>query len=305
MKSFIQYIREQKELLTLIEKQIIIGKGKKYGQIVFMAGGAGSGKGFAITNFMEGSKFKVRDVDEWKKSFLKLAQLKKKYPEIRGLDLRKPKDAFKLHKWIQNKGVKEKTLNSLLSNARQGILPNILFDITLKDKNSITDILPSLLAAGYDTKNINIIWVLTNYSVAIQQNRDPKRGRVVPEDIMLQTHEGAASTMFNFIKRGTPRGINGGVYIILGGKKNTVFYTDRKGNPIKTGKNKDTMVVKDFSYLTMKEPGRAMTTSSGLQDLAFDWIMKNAPRTLTNKNIFGTGQEQESDVSRGKRKKIR
>jgi hypothetical protein len=180
----------------------------------------------------------------------------------------------------------------LLSNARQGILPNLLFDITLKDKNSITDILPSLLASGYDVKNINIIWVLTDYSVAIKQNRDPERGRVVPDDIMLQTHEGAATTMFNFIKRGTPRGINGGVYIVLGGKKNTVFYMDSKGNPIKTGKNKDTMVVKDFTYITMKEPGKTMTTNKGLQQKAFDWIMTNAPRTLTNKNIFGSGQEK-------------
>jgi len=291
VKTFRQYIREQKELLTLLEKQIIIGKGKKYGQIVFMAGGAGSGKGFAVNNFMEGDKFKVRDVDQWKKAFLILAQTKKKYKQIRGLDLNKPKDAFKLHKFIQKKGIKEKTLNLLLSNARQGILPNLLFDITLKDKGSITEILPSLVAAGYDTKNINIVWVLTDYSVAIKQNRNPERGRVVPEDIMLQTHEGAATTMFQFIKKGTPKGVNGGVYIVLGGKKNTVFYTDKNGKPIKTGKNKDVMVVKDFSYITVKEPGRSMTTNSGLQQKAFDWIMANAPRTLTNKNIFGNGQE--------------
>ena len=291
MKTFRQYIQEEREILTLLEKQIIIGKGKKYGQIVFMAGGAGSGKGFAVNNFIEGNKFKVRDVDQWKKAFLILAQTKKKFKEIRGLDLHKPKDAFKLHKFIQKKGIKEKTLNLLLSNARQGILPNLLFDITLKDKGSITEILPSLVAAGYDTKNINIVWVLTDYSVAIKQNRNPERGRVVPEDIMLQTHEGAATTMFNFIKRGTPRGVNGGVYIVLGGKKNTVFYTDKDGKPIKTGKNKDTMVVKNFSYITMKEPGRAMTSNKDLQNKAFDWIMANAPRTLTNKNIFGSGQE--------------
>ena len=290
MKTFKQYIQEQKEIQTLLEKQIIIGKGKKYGQVVFMAGGAGSGKGFARTNFLEGEKFKIRDVDEWKKAFLTLSKTKKKYKEIRNLDLNKPKDALKLHEFIKKKGIKEKTLDLLLSNARQGVLPNLMFDITLKDKGSITEILPSLMATGYNPKNINIVWVLTNYSVAITQNRNPERGRVVPEDIMLQTHEGAASTMFKFIKKGTPRGVGGGVYIILGGKKNTVFYKDKDGNPIKTGKNKDTMVVKDFSYITMKEPGRAMTTSKGLQSKAYDWIMQNAPETLTNKDMFGSGQ---------------
>ena len=37
----------------LIEKQILFNQGKKYGQIVFMAGGAGSGKGFAQKIYME------------------------------------------------------------------------------------------------------------------------------------------------------------------------------------------------------------------------------------------------------------
>ena len=35
----------------LNEKLITYGNRKPYGQIVFIAGGAGSGKGFAISNF--------------------------------------------------------------------------------------------------------------------------------------------------------------------------------------------------------------------------------------------------------------
>ena len=176
MKTFRQYIQEQKEFITLLEKQIIIGKGKKYGQIVFMAGGAGSGKGFAVKNFMEGEKFKIRDPDEWKKAFLVLAKIKKKYKEIRRLDLRKPKDAFKLHEFLKKKGIKEKTLSLLLQNARRGILPNILIDTTLRHKGKIQEALPSLLEAGYDPQNIHIVWVLTHYSVAIKQNRAPQKG---------------------------------------------------------------------------------------------------------------------------------
>ena len=88
-----------REFLT--EKQIVLGKGAKYGQIVFLAGGAGSGKGFATSHFLEGTKFKIRDVDEMKKAFLKLAAMKNKYPEIRGLDLRKPKDVFTLHMFVK------------------------------------------------------------------------------------------------------------------------------------------------------------------------------------------------------------
>ena len=71
----------------------------------------------------------------------------------------------------------------------------------------------------------------------------------------------------------------------------TLFTKKVPSISLKTGKKKDTMVVKDFSYITMKKPGNAMTKNSDVQKKAFDWIMDNAPKTLTNKNIFGTGQE--------------
>ena len=54
----------------LYEKLIMFRGGAKYGQVAFTSGGAGSGKGFAIQNFMESEKFKIRDVDELKKAFL-------------------------------------------------------------------------------------------------------------------------------------------------------------------------------------------------------------------------------------------
>ena len=175
MKSFKQYIVEMKELA---EKLLIIGKGKKYGQIVFLAGGAGSGKGFSIANFMEGEKFKVRDVDEWKKALIKLADLKGKNPELKGLDLTKPKDVFFLHQWMKDHKIKEKMLTNLLKDLTScgtsgSTCPNIIFDTTASDKSKITEALPGLLQAGYDPKNIHIVWVLTNYAVAIKQNRDP------------------------------------------------------------------------------------------------------------------------------------
>ena len=272
----------------LTEKLIVVGKGAKYGQIIFLAGGAGSGKGFAISNFLEGNKFKVRDVDEWKKAFLKIAALKNKYSEIRRLDLRKPKDVGKLHQFIKEKGVKDKTLNLMLSQAKIGRLPNIIFDVTLKDKEDITQVLPDLFAVGYNPRNINVVWVLTDYHIAVQQNKN--RSRVVPDDILLKTHEGAAGTMWNFINAGTPRGVNGGVYVILGGAKHTVFYTDPKTGKPFDGRDGRT-IVKDFKYLTLKEPGKRMARESGLKDEVFSWIRANAPKTKKTKEIWGSGQD--------------
>jgi len=278
----------------LTEKQIILGKGAKYGQIVFLAGGAGSGKGFAIANFIEGSKFKVRDVDEWKKAFLKIATLKNKYPKLRRLDLRKPKDVFQLHKFVKEKGIKDKTLDLMLTQAKIGRLPNIIFDVTMKDRDDITDVLPQLMAVGYNPRDIHIVWVLTNYYVAVHQNKN--RDRVVPDDIMLKTHEGAAKTMWGFIKGGTPATLDGSVHVILGGAKHTVFWKDKDGRPLDgTRKGKygtDQVVIKDFKYITVKKPGRNMGKEAGLQAEVLKWIRENTPKTLKNKGIFGSGLDE-------------
>jgi len=293
MKTFREY---STEMQNLTEKLLVIGKGAKYGQVIFLAGGAGSGKGFAINNFLEGSKYKVRDVDEWKKAFLKLAILKNKYPELRSLDLRKPKDVYKLHMTVKQKNIKDKSLDLMLTDAKKGRLPNIIFDITLKDKSDITEVMPKLIEAGYQPKDIHIVWVLTNYHVAVQQNKS--RTRVVPDDILLKTHEGAAGTMWNFINKGTPATLDGSVHVILGGAKHTVFWKDADGKPLDgTRKGKygtDRVVIKDFKYLTVKQPGKNMDNDAALRSKILEWIKENTPKTLKNKGMFGSGLQEQT-----------
>ena len=292
LKSFKEYIVEMQ---NLTEKLLVIGKGAKYGQVIFLAGGAGSGKGFAISNFLEGSKYKVRDVDEWKQSFLKIAVLQNKYPEIRKLDLRKPKDVFALHMFVKEKNIKDKSLNIMLNDAKRGRLPNIIFDITLKDKEDITNTLPQLLKSGYNPKDIHVVWVLTDYHIAVQQNK--KRSRVVPDDILLKTHEGAAGTMWKFINSGTPAALDGSVHVILGGAKHTVFWKDADGKPLDgTRKGKygtDQVVIKDFKYLTLKQPGKNMDNDAALKSKILSWIRENTPKTLKNKGMFGSGLQEQ------------
>ena len=119
-----------KTAVPLEEKLIVYNGGKKYGQVVFLAGGAGSGKGFASGKFMQRELFKVRDVDAWKMAFLKLASTTRKYPELRNLKLTSPDDVFKLHMFIKNLGIKGRSLQLLLKDVRPDRLPNIMFDIT-------------------------------------------------------------------------------------------------------------------------------------------------------------------------------
>ena len=274
MISFRQYLEE---------KLILYTQGKRYGQVVFLAGGAGSGKGFAITNFMEKEKFKIRDVDEWKKAFQTLADTKGVYPEIQGLKLSNPKDVYKLHTFVRNKGIKDKTLDLLLKDSNSDRLPNIMFDITMKDANDIGDVLPKLIEAGYDSKNIHLTWVLTNYAVAIVNNRN--RERVVPEDIMLLSHEGAAKSMYQVIKGKTPKGLNGGVRVVLNNRENTIPWIDPDTKEIMKDHKSGDVLVKDFTYLTFKKEGKSMGPELGVKKQLLGWISANVPKTKLTKDM--------------------
>ena len=273
MKTFSQYLEE---------KLILYNQGQKYGQIVFLAGGAGSGKGFAIKNYMEGEKFKVRDVDEWKKGFMKLADTQDKFPEIKGLNLRNSKDVYKIHMFVKKAGIKDKSIDLLLRDANSDRLPNIMFDITMKDASDITTIIPKLVEAGYDSKNIHLTWVLTNYAVSIVNNRS--RERVVPEDIMLLSHEGAAKSMYSVIKGDLPRGLNGGVRVILNNRENTIPYVDPKTKkPVKT--RTGNIIVTDFTYLTFKKEGKSFAPEADVKKEVLGWISANVPKTKLTKDF--------------------
>jgi hypothetical protein len=291
----------------LNEKLIVLNNGARYGQIVFLAGGPGSGKGFARDTFMEGDKFKVIDVDEWKKEYQRLSDMFGKYPEIRGLNLRNPNDVEKLHLFVKAKGIKEFVIASLLGNGRPGELPNILFDFVLKDLSDMTSILPKLLAVGYQPRNIHIVWVLTGYEIAVEQNR--KRSRVVPDDILLKGHEGAAVTMWSIINHGPPAGVDGQISVILNNPSLTVKWVDTQrhditnvsGKPIvqtakliqqpyadpKTGdRTVKVPLVKSFTYVTVKKPGQPMESESAVKDEVYEWILDAVPRTEITKSIW-------------------
>jgi len=292
MKAFKEF-NESQEYLE--EKLLLINNGKKYGQIVFLAGGAGSGKGFASTNFMEKEKFKVRDVDEWKTAFMKIGALKNKYPEIKGLNLKKPADVTKLHAFIEKLGIKDNTMNALLSGMKnKKILPNIMFDITAKNINSIHKLMPDLLRAGYNPANIHMVWVLTDYQLAVTNNRT--RPRIVQDDILFQTHTGAANTMFDLIKnKGKKLAINGEIKVILNNLENTIHWKDddagvspenrTSGKYIKSKDGEKLGVIKDFTYITIKQRGKPNKTPDQIMQQLYQWIVNNIPESELQKEL--------------------
>ena len=280
MLTFSQFLAEK----YLEEKLIMYNQGKRYGQIVFLAGGAGSGKGFSVEGFMEKEKFKVRDVDEWKRVFMKIADTTEKYPEIRGLKLKNSKDVAKIHAFVKKMGIKDKSIDLMLADANSRHLPNIMFDITMKDTKNIDAVMPKLIKAGYDAKNIHLTWVLTNYAVAIVNNRN--RTRVVPDDIMLQSHEGAATSMYDVIKGKLPRGLNGGVRVILHNLENTIPWLDPDtGKKMRT--KQGNLKIRDFTYLTFKKEGKTIGPELDVKRQLLGWIVDNVPQTKLTKDLMG------------------
>ena len=300
--AFESAIKESVNEEQLDEKLITFSNRAPYGQIVFMAGGAGSGKGFAINNFIDAAGFKVRDVDEMKTAVGKLDQLGKfsiddwfkkyagKLPEKdrahveefvvgKGLtisdvanNLKNPNNVAALHYIVDSMGLKDKWLINMLSGKNnKETLPNLLFDITAKKVSSISDVIKPLVNAGYDPKNIHLIWVLTDYHLAVSNNKG--RDRVVPDDILLGTHEGAAKTIWSILTKGLPSGLNGRIDVILNNRENTVTYKDSKGNEMKGA-------VKGFLSLPVKKQGGGVLPEKVWKELLYTWISDNGPKTI-------------------------
>jgi len=188
--------------------------------------------------------------------------------------LKTPTHVYILHVLIRATDVKNKTLDLMLAGAEKGQLPNLIFDSTFKEVEDMTDVLPKLFAAGYEPKNIHVSWVLTNYQIAIENNKT--RPRVVPEDILLATHAGAARTVYNLVTKAMPPTVQGGVYVILNNPENTIYILDPKTNEPYRDK-KDNPVIKDFKYLTLKEPGKPAKKELDVKKQLLTWIKDNVP----------------------------
>ncbi len=208
MKSFKQFIEES---------LIIFGKSRypASGHAVIMAGGAGSGKGF-IKNKLLGIEGYNFDVDELKLLATRSPQIISKIKASHNIDLSKM-DPSK-HKGALNKPSNVATLHDIVANVlnlpnkRTDILytniimsppdlkPNLIFDVTMKNMDQLRNFTLPIQGLGYDSRNIHLVWVVNDISVAIDQNK--KRDRTVPIEILVHTHEGASETMHNIINMG-------------------------------------------------------------------------------------------------------
>lgn len=253
---------------TLLEKLLIVGGGQKYNQVVILAGGAGSGKGWVLKNVL-GGDWKVSDPDELKTALINISKkieqgdpgLKDMFKRTRSaskvissLNLRNPEDVTRLHFMVRDLGLDDKQLfTQLAANRTSGNKPNIVIDSTLKNPERGIETINMLKDAGYKPSDIHIVWVLTDYRIAVSQNY--RRDRRVFNDILVATHVGAKKTMTELvIKDYGKMAINGDVAVVFGGVAEKV---NAKGERISSGgilKMKPGMESEPL-YLRLKKAG--------------------------------------------------
>lgn len=236
----------------------------KFNNILIMAGGAGSGKSFVLSTVL-GFTGKVFDVDKLKSDIIKLSKKKhdleinKQYynlynKNLYDIDLKNPEDVANLHLFLKNTGLDDARKQNIFKTAKDTKnKPNIIFDVTLKDTEKLKEISEYADYAGYDKKNIHIVWVCVDIQLARKRNQE--RERSVSDSIILKTHSGVSKTMSEIIKESSvyQKYIDGDIWIVfnVSGVDNTYDIGTRN-----TCTNMIPMVLKNYTALHIKERGK-------------------------------------------------
>ena len=271
----------------LVNEVLIQFGGKKqtqFGQVVIMAGGAGSGKGFVLDNLVD-VQGRIFDVDAMKKLASKapglVQRIEKEFgTDISKLNLKVPENVSRLHSIIDNleidKSLKRSFFNSVML-ADPSRKPNIIFDVTLKSLSKLVAINEMVTALGYQKQNIHIVWVLNDLNVALSQNA--QRDRVVPEDILKDTHDLVSREMSKIMKGKTDaRKYMDGVFVIVPNQKD-VDSNKKSGEKNAGGllKDKRSGYLTSADYLIVKKKGASFRPIKDLGDEVIRKIKSYVP----------------------------
>ncbi|WFD55623.1 hypothetical protein phi5_143 [Enterobacter phage phi5] len=275
MKSF-------KDFTSLDEALITFG-GKaypKFGQVVILAGGAGSGKGFTLEKLL-GIEGITLDVDALKKLVMgstKLAaEIKAKTGhDVKTMNLKNPDNVATLHHVIADvfnvSNKNQARVYAGITAAPEDRKPNLIFDVTLKSMSKLASIARDVEALGYQKENIHIVWVMNDVHIAMQQNL--KRDRVVPKEILMDTHEGAALTMAKILNMGDSlkQYMDGDIWISFNkvGIDSEIKKSDKGG-----------MFVVKSNYIKVKAKGKPQKSIDQLDKELVTKVAAYAPKTDT------------------------
>ena len=247
------------------EALITFGKSAypKFGNIVILAGGAGSGKGFQKNNLLgiEGTNVDVDAIKELATRAPKFIERVKREAgrDLSTFDMKKGEDVSRLH-YILNDVYKipDKRNDALFSSiltAHPDRKPNLIFDVTLKDISKLISIASAANDLGYSKQNIHIVWVVNDINVAMKQNKS--RSRSVPEEILFATHQGAALTMKRILDMddSLKQYMDGAIYISF-----NKIHSDVTSHRSAAGGS----FIKTANYIQVKKQGQPQLSSAEL-----------------------------------------
>lgn len=311
---YCRYFQEFVDILTeeLITEASIIPF-ERYGQIIFLIGGAGSGKNFVLQNLLAHGGVNV-DIDETKayiknnrERVIQALQRKiaaeqneskiAKYEEYikvladkkNDLDMTDSKIATMLHNIgsalfkINGKESKLITLMNAAANAKKNgnveNLSNAVVNASGKDLDKVLDTAKGFVESGYKPENIHIVWVLTPFDEALENNEN--RDRKAPREVMEETHSGVIKTMKKITNEynslGLKKVIDGKVIVLFNSKAQDGDYVFQKvddGNVFKYANNINRVVLKDAKQPVKskkeidKELKAAYKGGNGIKDYA-------------------------------------
>jgi hypothetical protein len=248
----------------------------KFNNIVIMAGGAGSGKGF-VQSTLIGMEGRVFDVDALKSLGLRASKLKTRIKRELGVDtqnlnLKNPSDVSKLHAIMSDMGIakrREMALFNTILTADPGRKPNLIFDVTLKDLQKLAKITSNVTDLGYKKEDIHIVWVVNDIEIAQKQNKE--RDRMVAPEILINTHRGVSSTMNDIVKMGSKlkNYMDGDIVFAFNkiGVDSSVLKSKRGG-----------MVIDKANYVYVKRRGKPVSSIKSLSKSLKDKINSYVPK---------------------------
>ena len=251
----------------------------KFGNIVILAGGAGSGKGF-IRDKLLGIEGKVLDADQLKQLVITCNAFDKKFQKeyqysLSELDLGNPPDVSNLHEFVASQKLENRRNDALalsLLELPDDRLPNLIFDTTLKDLYKLQSISNLANELGYAKENISIVWVVTQFEVAKQQNITSEQR--VPDKELEYTYFSVAQTM-NFLlhrSEALQAHVDGDVWVVFNVKGvDSEFVQSEFGGGY----------MDNVNYFHIKERGQVVDLPADVEEILYsyaDSISPNGPK---------------------------
>lgn len=260
----------------------------KFGNIIALAGGAGSGKGFILKNLV-GMEGKVMDVDAIKELAQSAKGIIAKVKEEFGIDISKetfsmknPENVSKLHVLLSDKlKIVDKNKIAFFASvltAAKDRKPNIIFDVTMKNMKKFKEICADAEMLGYDPKCLHVVWVINDVEVAKKQNKE--RSRTVPEEILMDTHIGAQQTMFDLL--------NDSKNLVNGVLDGDIVFAFNKAKIDADLEKSDSggMYIKKANYIYVKRAGKPPLSPDQLGKVWLEKIASYTPNSKSWKDVM-------------------